>query len=58
LRLRLGQPPEDEEAPWDAPLTVVAGFRFEPARVLTMRDTELAQTVLLAFRDSLLRLSY
>ena len=58
LRLRLGQPPEDEEAPWDAPLTVVAGFRFEPARVLTMRDTELAHTVLLAFRDSLLRLSY
>jgi hypothetical protein len=58
LRLRLGQPPEDEEAPWDAPLTVVAGFRFEPARVLTMRDTELAQTVLLAFRDSVLRLSY
>ena len=58
LRLRLGQAPADEEAPWDAPLVVLAGFRFEPARVLTLRDSELAQTVLLAFRDALARLSY
>jgi hypothetical protein len=58
LRLRMGRPPADEEAPWDAPLVVVAGFRFEPARTLTMRDNELAQTVLHAFRDALLRLSY
>lgn len=58
LRLRLGQSPSDEEAPWEAPLVVLAGFRFEPARVLTMRDNELAQTVLRAFRDALLRLSY
>jgi hypothetical protein len=58
LRLRLGQPPADEESPWDAPLVVVAGFRFEPARTLAMRDNELAQTVLKAFRDALLRLSY
>jgi hypothetical protein len=58
LRLRLGQPPQDEEAPWDAPLAVLAGFRFEPARALAMRDSELAQTVLLAFRDAVLRLSY
>lgn len=58
LRLRLGQPPSDDEAPWEAPLVVLAGFRFEPARVLTMRDNELAQTVLRAFRDALLRLSY
>lgn len=58
LRLRLGQPPTDDEAPWDAPLVVLAGFRFEPARVLAMRDKELAQTVLRAFRDALLRLSY
>lgn len=58
LRLRLGHPPDDEEAPWDAPLTVLAGFRFEPARMLAMRDSELAQTVLRAFRDALLRLSY
>jgi len=58
LRLRLGQPPEDEEEPWEAPLAVLAGFRFEPARVLAMRDTELAVTVLEAFRDALQRLSY
>ena len=58
LRLRLGQPPDDEEAPWDAPLAVLAGFRFEPARVLAMRDSELAETVLEAFRDALARLSY
>lgn len=58
LRLRLGQPPEDEEAPWDAPLAVLAGFRFEPARMLAMRESELAQTVLSAFRDALLRLAY
>ena len=58
MRLRLGQPPEDDEAPWDARLAVLAAFRFEPARMLTMRDTELALTVLQAFRDSLLRLSY
>jgi hypothetical protein len=58
LRLRLGRPAEDEEAPWEAPLAVLAAFRFEPARTLSMRESELAQTVLRAFRDSLLRLSY
>jgi hypothetical protein len=58
LRLRLGQPPDDEEAPWDAPLAVLAGFRFEPARQLAMGESELASTVLRAFRDALSRLSY
>jgi len=58
LRLRLGRPPEDEDAPWDAPLAVLAGFRFEPTRLLAMRDSELAETVLHAFRDAVLRLSY
>ena len=58
LRLRLGQPPQDEEAPWEAPLVVLAGFRFEPARRLAMRDSELARTVMEAFRDALSRLSY
>ena len=57
LRLRLGQPPIDEERPWKAPLTLLAGFRFEPARTATMRDSELALTVLRAFRDALLRLA-
>ena len=57
LRLRLGQPPADAARPWDAPLPVLAGFRFEPARVATMRDNEIAQTVLSAFRDSILRIA-
>lgn len=58
LRLRLGMPPEDDETPWVAPLAVLAGFRFEPARILAMRESELAETVLRAFRDALMRLSY
>jgi hypothetical protein len=57
LRLRLGQPPADENRPWEAPLAVLAAFRFEPARVATMRANELALTVLTAFRDSLVRLA-
>jgi hypothetical protein len=57
LRLRLGQPPVDESRPWEAPLTVLAAFRFEPARVASMRDNELAQTVLAAFRDAILRIA-
>jgi hypothetical protein len=58
LRLRLSQPPEEEEAPWNAALVVLAGFRFEPARKLAMSEKDLAQTVLVAFRDALWRLSY
>jgi hypothetical protein len=58
MRLRLGQPPDDEAQPWLSPLVVLAGIRFEPARRLTMRDNELARTVLEAFRNALLRLSY
>jgi hypothetical protein len=57
LRLRLGQPPADETRPWEAPLTLLAGVRFEPARAATMRDNELAQTVLRAFRQALLQLA-
>lgn len=58
LRLRLGQPPADEARPWHAPLVVVLAVRLEPARVLTMRDNEIAQTVLQAFREAVTRLSY
>ena len=56
LRLRLGQPPTDESRPWNVPLTVLAGFRFEPARAAALRENELAGTVLRAFRDAVLRL--
>jgi hypothetical protein len=58
LRLRLGQPPADENEPWSAPLVVILGLRFEPAKLMTMRENEAAQTVLKAFRDAVLRLSY
>jgi hypothetical protein len=58
LRVRLGQPPLDEAKPWESPLVVLVGFRFEPARTATMRDNELAQTVLEAFREAVTRLSY
>jgi hypothetical protein len=58
LRLRLGQPPDDPEQPWHAPLVVVLALRFEPARVLAMRENEIARTVLEAFREAVSRLSY
>lgn len=58
LRLRLGQPPVNQEEPWHAPLVVVLALRFEPARLMTMRDNEVARTVLEAFREAVLRLSY
>jgi hypothetical protein len=49
LRLGLVAPPDDPARPWRAPLAVRAGFRFEPARVATMRPNELAAAVLAAF---------
>lgn len=56
LRLRLGQPPDDETRPWNAPIAVVAAIRFEPARAAAMRDTEIAQAVQRAFRGAVLSL--
>jgi hypothetical protein len=54
LQMRVGMvvPPDDPERSWRAPLAVRAAFRFEPARAATMRPTELAETVLAAFRRS------
>jgi hypothetical protein len=54
LQMRVGMlvPPDDPERTWRAPLAVRAAFRFEPARAATMRDNELADTVLGAFRRS------
>jgi hypothetical protein len=43
-------PPDDAARPWRAPLAVRVAFRFEPARAAAMRPTELAETVLAAFR--------
>jgi hypothetical protein len=39
-------PPDDPARPWRAPLAIRAAFRFEPARVMAMRENELAQSVL------------
>ncbi|MEP6638055.1 MAG: hypothetical protein ABJC39_01785 [Chloroflexota bacterium] len=51
LQMRLGliAPPDDETRPWRVPLAVRAAFRFEPARAMTMRPNELAETVLDSF---------
>jgi hypothetical protein len=52
LQLRLGAiaPPDDPTRPWRSPLAIRAAFRFEPARAATMRENELAETVLAGFR--------
>lgn len=49
-------PPDDPARPWRCPLAVRAAFRFEPARVATMRANELAEHVLTGFRRSVERL--
>lgn len=52
LQMRLGGmvAPDDPTRPWRAPLAIRAAFRFEPARAATMRENELADTVLAGFR--------
>jgi len=52
LRLRLGVPPADERLPWEAPLVVLAAFKWEPMRAATMTAQEVAAAVLAAFRRS------
>lgn len=50
IRLGLVVPPDPPDRPWRAPVLVRAAFRFEPARVATMRANELATEVLTSFR--------
>jgi hypothetical protein len=59
LAIRLGPvvPPDDPTRPWRVPLAVRAAFKFEPLRAATMRQNELAETVLAAFRQSVEGLS-
>ena len=54
LSIRLGPaaPPAEPGRPWEMPLAVRAGFKWEPMRVATMRPNEIADTVLAAFRRS------
>lgn len=51
LQMRLGliSPPDDETRPWRVPLAIRVAFRFEPARAVTMRPSELSETVMAGF---------
>lgn len=50
IRLAPVAPPDDPARPWGMPAVIRAAFKFEPLRAATMRDTELAGSVLTAFR--------
>jgi hypothetical protein len=57
IRLTPVVPPDDPARPWRCPLAVRAALGFEPARAATMRQNELADEVLGAFRRSVEGLS-
>ncbi len=59
LQMRLGliAQPDDQTRPWRVPLAIRVAFRFEPARVATMRPNELAETVLTGFVGAFERLN-
>ena len=50
IRLGLLVAPDEADRPWRCPLAVRAGFRWEPARVATIRPNALSLEVLTAFR--------
>jgi hypothetical protein len=52
IRLATVVPPDDPARPWRVPAAVRAAFRWEPMRAAAMRENELAETVLSAFRRS------
>lgn len=52
VRLAPVAPAPDDVSPWQSPIAIRAGFKWEPARALGMRPNELAETVLTAFRRS------
>jgi hypothetical protein len=49
MRLATIVPADDPTRPWRVPAALRIAFRFEPARVATMRPNELAETVQAAF---------
>ena len=53
IRLAPLVPPEQADRPWLCPLAIRAGFRWEPARVATIRPNALALEVLTAFRRAI-----
>jgi hypothetical protein len=50
IRVSPAVPAPDPERPWRTPAIIRLGFRWEPARVATLRPNELATEVLTAFR--------
>jgi hypothetical protein len=57
FRLATASPPDDPNRPWECPLAVLVGIRFEPARAATLRPNELAEAVLSGFRSAVEGLS-
>ena len=55
LSIRLGPvaPPVDPTRPWETPLAIRAGFKWEPMRAATMPPNEIAGAVLAGFRRSI-----
>jgi hypothetical protein len=53
IRLATVAPAADPTRPWRVPAAIRAAFRWEPMRAAAMRENELAETVLSAFRRSL-----
>jgi hypothetical protein len=57
IRVATVVPADDPARPWRVPAAVRAAFRWEPARAAVMRENELAETVLAAFRRAVEGLS-
>lgn len=57
IRLATVVPADDPGRPWRVPAAIRAAFKWEPARAATMRENELADTVLAGFRRSIEGLS-
>ncbi len=57
IRLATVIPADDPTRPWRVPAAIRAAFKWEPARAATMRQNELAETVLAGFRRSIEGLS-
>jgi hypothetical protein len=57
IRLATVVPADDPARPWRVPAAIRAAFKWEPARAATMRENELADMVLAAFRRSIEGLS-
>lgn len=57
IRLATVVPADDPARPWRVPAAIRAAFKWEPARAATMRENELAEMALAAFRRSIEGLS-